>query len=93
MTEQTEFRLPLAQLKREWIERNARRVAYFVGMKNLATFTADDLHDCLDKPQEKNWWGGLFARCKRAGIVERVGYQTSKRKSRNGGVIAVWRVR
>jgi len=55
-------------------------------------FTSDDLHPLLPTPQHHNWFGVLMARMKNKGLVERVGYQPSKRHEANGRPIAVWRI-
>lgn len=55
------------------------------------TFTADDVHKIIGDPEHPNWWGVAFASAKRRGEIELAGYAISRSKSRNGGVLRVWR--
>lgn len=50
--------------------------------------SADDLEDSPDALGAG--LGGVFMRLHRAGVIRRVGWKASSRKSRAGGVIAVW---
>lgn len=54
-------------------------------------FTADDLHEILDEPIVLNHWGCLMAHLRPH--LEKIGYRPSTRPARNGGVVAVWRVK
>jgi hypothetical protein len=58
---------------------------------HFITFTSDDLHPILPTPQHCNWFGVLMARMKNKGLVERIGYQPSRRPEANGRPIAIWR--
>lgn len=86
----TQFQLPLSDLKREWIAESAPIVLQAMRGRE---FTADDLHGLCDPPWSHNWWGVLCAKLKNKGLLERVGYRQSQRKSANGRVVAVWRVK
>lgn len=88
MTQQ--LNLPLTALKREWIDRVALAVLRNMNNEN---FTVDDLHGLFADPEHDNWWGALLAKLKNEGKIERVGYKPSNRPERNGGVIAIWRIK
>ena len=77
-------------LKRAWIENS---VPFIAGQNPGHTFTSDHLHGLLDAPAHQNWWGVLMAVCKKRGLVERVGYQTSQRREANGRSIVIWKVK
>ena len=83
MTTQLDF------LQRDWCELCEPVVLAMAG----GVFTSDDLHPILPTPQHHNWFGVLMARMKNKGLVERVGYQPSKRPEANGRPIAIWRTR
>jgi len=54
-------------------------------------FTAADLVDMgVAEPDHPNHWGSLLAKAKSQGLIRRVGYGTSRRAGRNGGVCATW---
>ena len=77
-------------MQRDWIEGCVPFIArQFTGY----TFTSDDLHGLLDAPAHSNWWGVLMAVCKNKGLVERVGYQPSRRPEANGRPIAIWKIK
>lgn len=85
---QTDLLQPLSEIKRAWIENAAEQIVQI-----FSDFTTDDLHEYFAEPMEKNWWGVLMAKLKNEGKVERIGYKQSNRKSANGRVVAVWRVK
>ena len=54
-------------------------------------FTAADLTDQgVAEPDHPCRWGSLFAKAKALGTIRRVGYGTSRRGGRNGGICAIW---
>lgn len=83
MTTQLDF------LQRDWCE----LCEPVVLGASFVSFTSDDLHPILPTPQHHNWFGVLMARMKNKGLVERIGYQPSKRVEANGRPIAIWRVK
>ncbi len=55
-------------------------------------FCADHLTDLgVPDADHPNRVGGLFRRAYRAGLIEPVGYTTSTRPSRAGGILRTWR--
>lgn len=56
-------------------------------------FTSDELHEIFIAPENGNWWGVLMARMKNKGMVERIGYQPSRRPEANGRPIAIWKIK
>ena len=81
--------LQLSLLKREWAD-SAEPV--ILEKMRGTIFTTDDLHSLLPTPDHPNWFGILMASLKNKGLVERVGYQPSRRPESNGRAIAVWRI-
>ena len=78
-------------LQRDWCEQMEEHVKIIFGRWN--TFTSDDLHKSIEEPHHHNWYGVLMARMKNKGLVERVGYQPSKRPEANGRPIAIWKIK
>ena len=78
---------------RGWAVAAERAMGYLVDRGE--PFTADDLRDLMAdvtvQPTTKNAIGGLFMAWHRRGLIERVGYQTSRHTQRKYGVNAVWR--
>lgn len=59
--------------------------------KTGAPFTANDLtRDGLREPPHPNMWGAAFLAAHRHGVIDRIGYTPSPRKTRAHGVCAVW---
>ncbi len=58
-----------------------------------AEFTADDVTAEVGPAPSNGAAGALFRAARSAGLIVRVGYRTSRRVSRHGGVQAVWRGR
>lgn len=57
-------------------------------------FTTPDLTDLgVAEPSHPNHWGGVIAKAKAMGLIVKVGYGTSRRAGRNGGVCATWQGR
>jgi hypothetical protein len=83
MTQQLE----LTDLRREWIDEACER---FPTLQLPENWSAEDLHNLLPAPIHCNWWGVLTAKLKCARLIDCVGYQTSTRPERNGGVVRVW---
>lgn len=77
---------------RGWAVAADRAMGYLV--KRGTPFTADDLNRLMAEvtvePTTRNAIGGLFMAWHRRKRIERIGFQPSKQKRRNGGVIAVW---
>ena len=80
----------LSLLDREWCDRMEPVVLQTMRDKE---FTADDLHRVCDTPDNPNLYGVLTAKLRCAGRIVSVGFKTSERKERNGGVVRVWRVK
>ena len=59
---------------------------------NGQQFTAADLTDLgVPEPDHPARWGSVIAKAKALKIIEKAGYTTARRPSRNAGVTAVWR--
>jgi len=55
-------------------------------------FTVEDVRDLgVPEPDHCARWGALFAAFRARGIIECIGYRTSTRPSRHGGILRVWR--
>lgn len=57
-------------------------------------FSADDVREAMPEglePHHPNAWGALFNGYRREGLIELAGYRQSTTKSRNGGVLRMWR--
>ena len=79
-------------LKRDWCERAEIAVMQHCRAVN-PIITTDAIRDygLVDEPEHPNWWGVLLARMKNKRLIERIGYQPSRRKEANGRPIALWR--
>jgi hypothetical protein len=53
-------------------------------------FSADELQVRYQLPDVSQACGGIFMRLHRAGVIRRVGYRPSSRRSRAGGIVAIW---
>lgn len=56
-----------------------------------APFTADDIRREVGEPRHPNHWGALFRSCRIEGLIAPEGVTQSTTKSRNGGLLRVWR--
>lgn len=62
-----------------------------------ATITSDDVRNAaaiagVERPNHPNAWGAAMTSAARKGFIEKTGeYTKSKTKTRNSGLIAVWR--
>ena len=54
-------------------------------------FTADHLLDGLPEPDQPCCVGGLFMAASKSGLIECVGATPSRRASRHGGLVRMWR--
>ncbi|PKQ22320.1 MAG: hypothetical protein CVT65_13960 [Actinobacteria bacterium HGW-Actinobacteria-5] len=55
-------------------------------------FSADTLTELgVPDPDVPQRWGSLLSTFHRRGLIELVGFKTSPRQSRQGGVVRVWR--
>jgi hypothetical protein len=81
------YQLELTEIKRAWLD---DAIARFKSLNLPSTWTADDLHKSLPRPDSDAWWGVLMAKLKNTGVVRCVGYTPSARPERNGGVVRVW---
>jgi hypothetical protein len=78
-------------LKRSWCEESAPVVQRV--MRGGLEFTTDDLHPLLPPPANKNWYGVLIAKLKKAGSIEYVGHRKSARAQANGRKVSVWKLK
>jgi hypothetical protein len=67
-----------------------------VALKHFASLgTAFDAYDLtlegVPDPQSTGQWGALFNAGRKAGLIEAVGYERSRRPGRSGGACRVWR--
>ena len=85
----SEHQLELTTLKRSWIEEAIPVV--LAHAKQVSFFTADDLHNILPTPAQRNWFGVLLAKMKNEGRIDRIGYRASTRWEANGRVVSVWK--
>ena len=80
--------LQLDEMRRPWIDES---VAWFAANKfRFEEFTSDDLHVWLPAPPEKNEWGSLLARLKKARLIRKIGYRVSARKEANCRPVSLW---
>ena len=80
--------LELTAIKRAWLD---EAVAAFESRSfSIGTFTADDLHQYLPKPDHDGWWGCLVAKLRCASRIREVGRVRSARPERNGAKITLW---
>ena len=77
-------------LEREWCEQAEPIV---LRMMRGSSFTTDDIRQYLTEPSNHNNFGVLMARMKNKGLIERIGYVTSRRPQANGRPVACWRVK
>ena len=74
-----------------WSSRGWAAVEYLA--ESGCEFAADDLFEdgiALAPPDHPNRVGGLFMACHKAGLIRPVGYRTSRRSARHGGVQRTW---
>jgi len=83
--------LELTDLQRSWVDDALAVIVRAKADMLPQTFTTDDLHAILPKPEHPNWYGVLLAKLRNSGVVEKFGYKPSARPSANGRVVAVWR--
>lgn len=55
-----------------------------------APFGADDVQARYDVPDLGNATGGVYRRLHHAGVIRRLGWRPSTKRSRCAGVIAIW---
>lgn len=80
--------LALEQDKDAWLE---DAVATIIGLANSQTYvTADDLRREMREPDHPSWPGRAIIAARKAGHIERVGYQPSKAGPRRYGATALW---
>lgn len=82
--------LELTSIKRDWIDESIPKVLHFC--RGLKSFESADLHDMLGEPMHPNWFGILFARLRKAGLIEHVGFGPSKNKASNGSAVYFWKL-
>lgn len=78
-----------------WLDEAAAVIAALAddSARTGSTFTADDLRAKLGEPGDANWAGIAFASARNAKLIELDGFAASTSKSRNGGVLRVWRAK
>lgn len=72
----------------EWFEAFDNAIAAMVERGRI--FSADDLREIMPEPGHPNWWGAGFRRAIGAGLITQAGFDLSRTKSRNGGVVRTW---
>ncbi|QDF19547.1 hypothetical protein PP353_gp37 [Arthrobacter phage Kumotta] len=78
----------LEQDKESWLE---DAVATIIALANSQVYvTADDLRREMREPDHPSWPGRAIVAAKKAGYIERVGYQPSRAKARRYGATALW---
>lgn len=78
----------LSLLDREWVHEAIPSVLAAIG---TGAFTSDDIRGLVTEPDQKNYFGVLFATLHKQGYIERIGFRPSSRPEANGRWIAVWR--
>jgi hypothetical protein len=76
-----------------WWSDGARRALQVLAV-DRGIFSADDLFAppfALPDPPHPSHVGSLFAAARAEGIIRPVGFAASKRRSRNGGALRLWR--
>jgi hypothetical protein len=61
-----------------------------IELARRGVFSADDLIARVGSPESPSAVGGLFRRAARAGQIRCVGFTTSTRIARHGGVVRLW---
>ena len=72
----------------EWMDAAERAMDVLVARGG--SFTADALRDMVPVPGNPNWFGIVFRRFVNLGLIEQVGFELSRSKSRRGGVLRRW---
>lgn len=72
-----------------WWEDGALRAIEHLAA-TVTSFTAYDLIGLVDEPDHSCRWGSVFAKAKALGIIQRIGYTSSRRPGRSSGVCGVW---
>lgn len=76
----------------EWVE--GALVAVRELARSHARFTADDVRARVGPgPSRNGGLGAILAQAAREGVITCVGYATSRRPARHGGLLRVWRGR
>lgn len=74
-----------------WWKDCARRAAVELAQRGT-DFTSEDLTEMgVEDPDNSARWGSLFSALQREELITLVGYRASTKKSRNGGVVRIWR--
>ena len=79
----------LEESKAEWFE-DARLAILRLSITE-ETFTADTLRTTMRPAPNRYWTGLAFTQAQSAGLIEWVGYEKSKTKSRKGSPVSIWR--
>lgn len=74
--------------KDEWFEAADAAIVDLVNRGR--PFTADDLRELVPAPGHPNWVGSAFQHAAGAGLIRQTGFEQSRTKSRNGGVLRRW---
>ena len=85
----TQTTLQLDEQKLQWVE-HALATWRFIVNDLPREFSCDALHNRIVPPPHPNHWGSLIARLKKEGLIRKVGYKVSERKSANGRPISLW---
>lgn len=72
-----------------WLDCSGRGVTWWA--QAGVPFTAEDVRDLgVPEPDHCARWGALFAAFRARGLITCIGYRTSTRPSRHGGILRVW---
>ncbi|MHC6175425.1 hypothetical protein [Glutamicibacter sp. X7] len=77
--------------KAEWLEAAATAIADLASEGH--TFTADAVRERIPAPAEPNWFGAAFSAARESGVIEAVGFELSRTRSRRGGVLRRWQAK
>jgi hypothetical protein len=86
------LQLELSQLQRPWLDAVTQQAVDWIANRS-DPFTADDLREVVGSPLVANHLGVLLASLSTMGICEKCGWTESRRASRNGAVLRLWRRR
>lgn len=72
-----------------WLDCSGRGVTWWA--QAGVPFTVEDVRDLgVPEPDHCARWGALFAAFRARGLITCIGYRTSTRPSRHGGILRVW---
>lgn len=72
--------------------RHGVRAAAVVIAMRYQLVSVDDLRDCLDVAGDQRWFGGVLRSLETWGVLEKHGYEKTRRKSSHGRDVVVYKL-